>query len=180
MKYKIILACALGVIFSYAQAKDTESNPVISPYGKIYPSPNALFQPHKSIAEHKILFNLSKPASTPKALNPSLDKVARMINLYASAGINPQQLKIFVIVHGDATPILLDNARYKEIFGINNPNSELLAKLKELGVGIGVCAQAWEKLEYKPEWLDKNAIITLSALTTLVYLQQQGYALVPL
>lgn len=180
MKYKIILTCVLGAIFSYAQAKSTESNPVISPYGKIYPSPNALFQPHKSILEHRILFNLSKSASTPKALNPSLDKVARMINLYASAGINPQQLKIFVIVHGDATSILLDNTHYKEIFGVNNPNSKLLTKLKELGVGIGVCAQIWEELKYKPEWLDKNAIITLSALTTLVYLQQQGYALIPL
>lgn len=114
MKYKIIVGCILGVFLVYTQAEVHDSNPVISHYGKIYPLPNALFQPHKSIAEHRILFNLSKPAPAPNILNPSLDKIARIINLYASAGINPKHLKIFVIVHDNATPILLDNAHHKE------------------------------------------------------------------
>jgi len=43
--------------------------------------------------------------------------------------------------HGAAINAILDDAHYKEKFGVSNPNLKVLAELKKSGVKLFVCGQ---------------------------------------
>lgn len=180
MKFLIIgFLFIFGIFFSPLSA-DSTSNPVINPYGKIYANSKASFQPNKAIKTHRVIFNITKGAKSPKEVNPGLERVARTINLYASTGINPSSLKFVAVISGDATSSALNNDEYKSKYGVDNPNIDLIKQLKKLGVDVSMCFQAWNEHNFNQEWLDKNVNFSLSALTTMIYLQQKGYVLVPL
>ncbi|PAF43847.1 DsrE family protein [Helicobacter sp. 11S03491-1] len=178
MRYFIFSILSIGMLFLPLIAKTTD--PIPAPYGKIYLMPNTQFKPDKSMPEHKMVFDLTKGSSSPKEVNPSLDRIARTINLYAAVGISPSVLKIVAVASGDATPLALDNAHYHEKFGVNNPNLALIDDLKKLGVQISVCSQAWAEHDYKPQWVYKNVLLALSGATTLISFQEKGYVLIPL
>jgi hypothetical protein len=107
-----------------AAAEPEWTNPVIKGYGKVVSLPNAAMQPDKN-AEYKIVFNLT-PGGDPDKVNASLDRVARAVNIFASAGVPPSRLNMVVVIHGPATPIVLDNAHYQEKFKLDNPNIGLI------------------------------------------------------
>lgn len=113
-------------------------------------------------------------------MNLALESVARAVNLYASAGVPLGQLKFVAIISGPATATVLDNVHYKKQYGIDNPNLPMIKKLTEAGVEILVCGQAVAGNHYQYDWIDPQVKIALSGITTIIDLQQQGYALVPL
>ncbi|PAF50659.1 DsrE family protein [Helicobacter sp. 13S00477-4] len=177
----IFIASLLSMPF-ILNAKNSTSpqNPVISPYGKIFPLPNADLKPEESKSQHKIIFTLTKEPTSPDKVNPSLEHVAKIINLYASVGISPSQLKIVAVASGKAPAFALKNDIYKKKFGVDNPNEDLIKKLKSLGVNIAVCGQAWKENKFQDDWLNPDVSMALSALTTIVMFQEKGYSLIPM
>ena len=113
-------------------------------------------------------------------MSPSLDHVARTVNLYVSAGVPLSHLKFVAIAAGAATPIALNDAQYRKKYGVANPNLPLIAQLRKAGVDVAVCAQAVAEHDFQYDWVDSQVTVALSALTTITELQQQGYALMPL
>ena len=160
--------------FSIAQTKAVY--PVIKGYGPVHPLPNAAVQPDKSL-DYKILFDVTKASKYKNQANPALDHIARLINVYASAGMMPDKLKLVAVIHGPATPVVLNNEAFKSKFGINNPNIELIKDLKKNGVIFYVCGQALADNNYKHEWVNKDITVALSALTVVPTYQLKGYAL---
>ena len=59
---------------------------VIKDYGKVRPYPNAAAQP-ESGKQYKILFSLTKPPESVDKVNPGLEHVARLINIFAFAKV---------------------------------------------------------------------------------------------
>ena len=154
------------------------TNPVIKDFGPVVPRPDAALQPDKN-ADYKVVFNVTAWA-TPDKVEPGLERVARTVNLFASAGVPASHLHFIAVIHGPATPAVLDDAHYREKFNVDNPNIKLIAALKNAGVQVVVCAQALANFKFPDAWVDPNVQVTLAALTDLIILQQQGYILVPL
>ncbi len=165
-----------------SKKKDEEnleySNPAISPYGRVVRLPSAAQQPRSG---SKIVVDVTK-GGDPAKLNPAIEKVARFVNIYRGAGKTPADVKIAVVLHGDATLAILNADAYSARFktGGKNPNLDCLHKLHEAGVEILVCGQSLVGKGAKPGEVVVFSNVAVSALTSLVNLQADGYAYVPL
>lgn len=170
---------ALGLFSTtVAAADDFWVTPTIAGAGKIHPMPDAAYQPDRQ-ATYKVVFSLSKAGAKPDQVSPALDHVARAVNLYVNAGVPLSHLKFVAIAAGAATPIMLNDAQYRAKYGVANPNLPLIAQLRKAGVDIAVCAQAVAEHNFDYDWIDSHVTVALSGLTTVIDLQQQGYALSP-
>ena len=159
-------------------AQDNLVYPVIPGFGGIVAVPSAAERPDPKL-RYRVLFNVTKAASSPDKVNPSLEKVARFVNLLGADKVHPAG-DIAVIIHGPATPLVLQNAPYAARMKVAaNPNAALIAALQKAGVSIRVCSQAMVGNKVTPSEVTPGVAIDDSALTTLANLQLRGYALIP-
>ncbi|MEO8999009.1 MAG: DsrE family protein [Rhodanobacter sp.] len=176
----VTMLLALGLLPAMAFASDGFwQTPTIAGAGKIHVLPQAAYQPDRN-ATYKVVFSLSKAGDKPGEVSPSLDHVARAVNLYVSAGVPLDHLKFVAIAAGAATPVVLNDEQYKKVYGVANPNLPLIAQLRKAGVDIAVCGQAVAEHKFQYDWVDSRVTLALSGLTTVINLEQQGYALMPL
>ncbi|MEQ9406443.1 MAG: DsrE family protein [Fuerstiella sp.] len=153
------------------------AHPVIKDYGKVVQLPNARHQPRDN---SRIVVDVTK-GGEPDELNPGIEKIARFVNIYQGAGEKPASVSIAVVLHGDATLTVLNSDVYAERFGTaDNPNFDCLHQLHEAGVEIYVCGQSLTSKGAKPGDVVVFADVAVSALTSLVNLQTDGYAYLPL
>jgi len=152
-------------------------NPVIGSYGKVVQLPKAVHQPRDG---SKIAVDITK-GGAPGKLNSAIEKVCRFVNIYAGAGKEPATVKIVVVLHGDATLTILNNESYSARFGVRkNPNLVCLQQLKQAGVQVVVCGQSLIGKGARPSEVSNVAKVAVSALSSLVNLQSEGYAFIPL
>lgn len=176
------LGAVLGLAFASSGALAADNfwvTPTIHSAGKMHELPQASYKPDVK-ANYKIVFGLTKAAAKPDEVNPGIERVARTVNLYTWAGVPLKHLHIVAVASGGATAIALDNAHYREAYGVDNPNLPVIAELRKAGVDVAVCGQAVAEHKYPYEAVDKSVTLALSALTTITELQQKGYALMPL
>lgn len=178
MKRSTPLFCLIGLLGTAIAAQGSPAQ-VITAAGNFHPLPKAAYQPDPA-ATYKVVFSLTKGSDKADQINPALERVARGVNLYASAGVPLDHLKFVAVAYGPATPVVLDDEHYKAQFGVANPNLAVITQLRKAGVDVAVCGQAMAEHHYPDEWASKDVTISLSALTTITELQQQGYALMPL
>ena len=153
--------------------------PVIPRFGGIVAVPGAAERPDPNL-RYRVLFNITKAASPPDQLNPSLEKVARFVNLLGADKVRPSPGDIVVIIHGPATPLILQNAPYAARMKVaENPNVMLIAALRNAGVSVHVCSQAMIANKITSDQVTSGVVIDASALTTLANLQLRGFALIP-
>lgn len=188
-----LLGCALAVCLGFGVAAAAVaappssaypgpgfwSTPTIQGYGKIHFLPKAAYQPDPK-ATYKLVFAVTHAPAKPGEVSPGLDHVARTINLYVAAGVPESHIHIVAIVFGAATPLALDDAHYRATFGMANPDDQLIKELRAAGVDVAVCAQAMAEHHFPYAWKSSDVTLALSGLTTVLDLQQQGYALFPM
>jgi intracellular sulfur oxidation DsrE/DsrF family protein len=167
----MILPIALALIAASAQ-----TTPVIAGHGAIHPVPDAANRPDPAL-DYKVVFSVTTANPDGKP-NPGLEKVARLINLLGDGGVSADHRHIVPIVHGPATPLVLNARAYAARFGGANPDADLLAKLKAAGAPVHVCAQALAGSGIAATDVDPAVTIDDSALTTMATLQLRGYALI--
>ncbi|CAB3782025.1 DsrE family protein [Pararobbsia alpina] len=184
-KIKTLVATAL-VAFASASVHATPTDPAgfwttptIQGYGNMHYLPDSAFKPQPGHT-YKVVFALTQAAAQPDKVNPALDHVARTVNLYVASGVPLDKLKFVAVAYGAATPLALDDAHYRAAFGVPNPNLPLIAELKKAGVTIAICGQAVAEHHFQYDWIDSDVTLSLSGLTTVTTLEQQGYALMPL
>jgi len=159
--------------------------PMIGPWvmpaiqaGAMHPLPDAAFQPDKTTI-YKAVFAVTRPSKGDNDPDGGLTPVARAVNVFASAKVPLDHLKFVVVIYGlDGGPMVLDNAHYKKRFGKDNPDLKTIHELKAAGIQVVVCGQALAALGIEHSWVDKDVTIALSALSTMVILQNQGYAFI--
>ena len=152
--------------------------PVIKGYGAEVYLPNAAVQPDTNI-QYKIIFSITKDKKKDD-VNEGLSHLARLINIYAAAGIPPEKMKLVAVMTGSGTYAALNNKAYKDKFGNKNPNTFLLKEHKEKGhVKLFVCGQAITGLWYSESDINPNVKLALSALTVVPTYEMKGYALMP-
>jgi len=153
------------------------TRPAIAEYGKIVQLSTAAQQPRDG---SRIVVDVTK-GGKPDALNAAVEKVARFVNIYQGAGKTPATVNIAIVLHGEATLTALNADAYAKRFETTgNPNLDCLHKLHEAGVEIFVCGQSLIGKDANPDDVVVFADVAVSALTSLVNLQADGYAYVPL
>lgn len=164
----------LSGIIVFAQKKVF---PVIKSGGAIFEVPEAAAITDKNM-KYKIILDLSKASDKPDSVNGSLDKLARLINLHAEAGIPKANIDVVGVFHFAATTIILSDESYQKIYGIPNPNTQLINELAKNGVRFFVCGQSVRARKIVDEPRNENIKVALSALTTFTTFQNKGYALI--
>ena len=173
----VALLTLAGVGFTpSAHAAGTKwAYPAIAKYGPVHPLPHAAVQPNKEHV-YKALFDVTSGAKDPSKPEPGLGHVARAVNVFASAGVPLSHLHFVAILHGPATPAILNNEAYKKKYGVDNPNIPLIDALRKAGVHVDVCGQALADLGIEHSEVYKNVRIDLSALATTIIYGDMGYA----
>ncbi len=150
--------------------------PIIPKHGGVLPRPKAVEQPR---AGAKVVFDATADAK-PADVNKGLDRVARLLNLYGVAGLTAQDVKITIVLHGEATKSVLNDAAYKERFQVEqNPNLPLIRELQKAGVEVLVCGQALNYKGFPDGEVADGVPIAAAALTVVVNKQTDGYSYVP-
>lgn len=176
---RLLIGIALVLMLSSAATAQNWVYPVIKNYGPALSLPNAAVQPDTSL-EYKILFDIgSEKTEGADAYNFQLAHVARLINIFATAGVMPDRMKLVAVVHSSATPIVLTNEQYKSTYNKDNPNLKLISELKKAGVILYVCGQSLGDFQYKHEWVNPDITIALSAQVVIPTYELKGYAYMP-
>jgi intracellular sulfur oxidation DsrE/DsrF family protein len=151
-------------------------HPIIPRHGGVVPRPTAVQQPR---AEAKVVFDVT--ADTPPGdVNKGLDRAARLLNLYGAAGLRSDDIRITIVLHGEATKTVLSDASYQRRYGPQqNPSLPLLRQLQQHGVEVLVCGQALNYKSFDDSELADGIAIAAAAMTTVINKQQDGYAYLP-
>jgi intracellular sulfur oxidation DsrE/DsrF family protein len=175
MKYLIFLFFTFS-LSAYSQRQFPE----IDSFGGVFPIPEAeqLVDPNK---KYKIVVDMTSAAKNPtKDTNPGFESVARLVNLYSLAGVKKENLEIAVVIHFEATPVILSDEAFQMAYKENNPNTAVIDKLAEKGVKFYVCGQSLRMrklVEYKK---NKNIRVAHGAILALTHFQSLGYSLLTL
>jgi predicted methyltransferase/intracellular sulfur oxidation DsrE/DsrF family protein len=151
--------------------------PIIEGYGGVVAVADAVEPPR---AGAKLVLDVTSEAKKPEEVNKGLDRAARLLNLYGTAGLKASDIKITVVLHGEATKsVLSDEAWESRLQMKHNPNLPLIRLLQKAGVEVIVCGQA---LSYKK--IERNEVagevsVAAAALTVLINRQADGFAYVP-
>jgi intracellular sulfur oxidation DsrE/DsrF family protein len=177
-KPMLAAAILLGMTATSALAAPG-SGPAVPGYGATHTAGNAAERPDPKL-RYRVVFSISKAAAKPEQVNPSLDKVARYLNLLAEGGVRPQAGDVVAVLHGPATAAATTDAAYAGRTGsAANPNGRLIETLRAAGVTVSVCSQALHGQGIKSGDLQDGIRIDVSAMTTITNLQLRGFALVP-
>ncbi len=179
--WTVSLVCFAFGCFAFLPASSAQSEagdgPVIEGYGRVYRI-SELDLPVAKDKEYRVVFDIADSPGNPSQLNISLNTLARFLNMHAQAGVPPSQLRVAAVLHGGATDDGLVHAAYMERHGLENPNLDLIHKLKAAGVEFFVCGQSMRGMGLDPAGLDEAVGVALSAMTALITLQDQGYRLI--
>lgn len=150
--------------------------PIIPKQGGVLPRPNAAEQPRVGV---KVVVDATAD-STPAEVNKGLDRVARLLNLYGVAKLKADDIKITVVLHGEATKSILNDASYLKRFQIEqNPNVPLIRELQKAGVEVLVCGQALNYKGFPDSEVVDGVPIAAAALTVIINKQADGYSYLP-
>ena len=129
--------------------------------------------------DYKVAFEIAAPSNDPGRVNQSINTVARFLNMHAQAGVPQERVSGAIVAHGGASFELLDDAAYRERFGVDNPNAELIRELVAKGQPVIICGQSAASRGIDPETLIPGVQVALSAMTAFLLLQDDGYRVNP-
>ena len=150
--------------------------PIVPKFGGIYQIPEVEKKPDTTLT-YRIVIDVTLGADEPDQINPALNNIARMLNLHGLGGVTKEQLEVVAVIHSRATPTVLANEAYREKFGCDNPNDELIKALSEAGVSLFVCGLSLLARDFYPQPLHPDITVSISALTIQTEYQLIGYAL---
>ncbi len=154
------------------------TGPVIPGRGPVYYVPDEPL-PWPAGQTLKAAFDIAGAPEAPEDANQRFETVARYLNMHARAGVPPEQLPDALVLHGRATRSALSPEVFEERYGETHPDAELLRLLQAAGVQIVVCGQSATAYGFDPAEFAPGITMSLSAMTSLVALQSDGYALIP-
>jgi intracellular sulfur oxidation DsrE/DsrF family protein len=125
--------------------------------------------------EYKVVIDVYDEVSDSTRLHGSLREAARTYNLNIANGVPQDKMKMAIVVHGMAVDAILTNETYQNRFGVENPNLELLNAMRENGIDLYVCGQNLGYMRIEKSSVAEPVKVTLSAKTTFITLDQQGY-----
>jgi intracellular sulfur oxidation DsrE/DsrF family protein len=172
---KVLLPFLLLILAAGTITAQTKLHPVIKGYGEIFDVPYAKEKPDPKI-DYKIVVEIGQSMEDSSVVFEPLDHVARLYNLHIYGGVPSKQLMVVVVVYAKSTLAYLSDEAYKKKFGINNPNTGILAALNDAGIRLEVCGQSLEKQHIPPAAINPAVHIAVSRFTAVSTYQMKGYA----
>lgn len=154
------------------------TGPIVPSFGPVVAPPPGSFNLDPD-THYKVSTDIGGTAEFPGDINPKLVSVARFLNMHAQHGIPKENIEFALVAHGKAVGDLLTDEAYAKRFNGPNPNTALLAELQAAGVTVYVCSQTTGFRGMAPEEMNPIVTMALSAMTSHVRLQQEGYTLIP-
>lgn len=178
MLTRLVFVSLFSLLANQTLAAESSTGPVIEGYGAAFVVEDrdvAL----KSDHIYRVVYEVTAYDGAPDRVNFQLDRVARFLNMHGKNGVPTEAMQLAVVVHGAALINLLNDVSYQERFDMNNPNLELIQKLRSAGVEFYVCGQSMGGRGFVKSELASGVQLALSAMTMVHQLQDEGYTLQP-
>ncbi len=104
--------------------------------------------------------------------------MATYLNTLGKHGVPAEHRNIVAMIHHrtEGFDIVMTNEAYKKRHGRDNPNIEIIRKLKQAGVDIRLCGQGLIGREIDVKDVNPDIQIDLWAMTSIINLEMAGYA----
>lgn len=172
------IAFLFGVCFCISIQGFSQNNRVegkiIKDYGETFSIKNPEIKTDTK-ADLKVIFDVSQSSEDKSKPNKYIVTAARFLNMHANEGMKPEQLHVAMTIHGGAWQDVLNNANYKEKYGVDNPNLKLINQLNDAGVDVIICGQTASFRGVDREDVNPSVKFALSAMTALLQYQNNGY-----
>jgi len=130
-------------------------------------------------AVHRLLVDVDNDEVMYGKVNARLNTAAKILNLYALAGVPAAKVHMVMLFYGSGVNLVLSDAAYRHKFGHANPNAGLLSQLRKADVKMVACGQATGHQSIAAADVAPGVTMALSALTAREELQAAGYGTVP-
>lgn len=174
-KMKTYFLLAGLILVSFGALAQTRQNPIIKNHGGIYDIEEATVKVDAEMP-YKIVIDVYTGSTEPTEVNPSINNVARLINLHAISGADMANFEVVLAIHGTSAFSIMDEANYKKKYGVSNPNIGIIDELAEAGVVLTVCGQSLRARNIPTSGVNPKVQIATSMLTTVTTYQLKGYA----
>lgn len=158
-------------------AQKKEAGPIIKDYGKVWKVKNQDYK-IKEDRVLKVVFDIMNSPEDKSALNKSIETAARFLNMHAQNGVSEENMKVVLVVHNQASKDIITNSAYKKRYGADNPNAEMVQQLMDAGAEFIFCGQSSLSRDFPIEETIPGVQLSLSAMTALIQLQDDGYRLI--
>jgi len=169
----LVCCCAAASFGQKWPAAKAPAFPEADPYVTI---PGAAISP-TSASTYSAVFDATKFVSDRKTILPALNAVGGLMNDFAVGGTPNEKVHFVVVFHGAATDGILDNTHYKQMYGVDNPNLAVLAKMRKMGIELYVCGQFLAASKIDPATISKDVTVAADAYLVLIGYQNKGYGL---
>ena len=179
MKMNIVLPLICGLLLNsfLVLAQTTNTGPYIPNHGAVWKVENRTI-PLKSNYDYKIVFDITSTSNDPSVKNRYIDSAARFFNMLGQNGIPKENIHVALIIHSSASKDVMNNEWYQAKYSTNNPNINLIAELIDADADVIFCGQSSFTRKMPKENLIEGVDLSLSALTSLVEYQSDGYQLI--
>lgn len=170
--FSLLILCSFGLF-----AQEKKAGPIIADYGKVWRIEN---QDYK-ITEGKtlkVVFDIMNSPDNPSALNRSIETAARFLNMHGQNGVAKENMKVALVVHNKASKDIITNEAYTKRYNTNNPNAKMVQQLMDAGVEFIFCGQSSLSRDFPISETINGVQLSLSAMTALIQLQDDGYRLI--
>ena len=184
MRYWVLIIAMLFAASASAQDMSAfKTGPVFEDFGPHAPVEG--MGPVPADTDFSVAFDVAKPADEGKR-NRGFESAARFINMHVAAGVDPDNIRIAVVVHGKASLDLLNNIAWAarqpvgdEEEAPDNPSSAIVRAMLDHGVRFILCGQSGAAYGIEQDDLIPGVETALSAMTAHALLQQRGYTVNP-
>ena len=169
-----VIRCAIAgsvmalAIPAAAQEAEPRFGPIFEEFGPHYPIDGIESVPMD--AEFAVAFDVAQQAAEGTR-NRGFESAARFINMHASLGVDPENIRIAVVVHGSAVKDLLASQ--------DEASRYMVEQLLDYGVRFIVCGQSAAAQGIAQDEMIPGVEMALSAMTAHALLQQRGYTVNP-
>lgn len=137
--------------------------------------------PHAAVAPdrkttYRVIFDATRMSSDPSAILPAINGAGGVINDLDVGKVPRAQQKFVIVFHGAGLDGILDDAHYRQKYGIANPNLPALVEMKRRGVELFVCGQHLAAAHIDPKILTPLVTIASDAYLVMIAYQDRGYA----
>ena len=178
MSKRTISIVVLTLLVSPVFAAEPTMGPLIEGYGPTFPMQEGDVALPEDF-NYKVVFEVTQYTGDTTTVNNELSVISRFMNMHARHGVPQDKLDVAVVVHGETLKSMLVDEAYAKRYDSDNPSLDLVMKLHDAGVRFYACGQSLGFRKMDRDELASPVQVGLSAMTMLVWLQSEGYSLLP-
>jgi intracellular sulfur oxidation DsrE/DsrF family protein len=175
MQAGLVAALVAVVLAAPSPVAAQSGEALLKSLGAQSPVPNPTFVADKSVA-YEVAWDVTAGPAKPGDRTPGLAAPANFLVNTDVNGVDRKRVHLAIVVHGAATFALMTNAAYKAMYGVDNPNIDLLQALDGAGVQVILCGQAAINRKIARDQLLPLVKVATTAGFALATLHAQGYA----